>query len=50
LRKSAPIFSAPVPPSACAVITRPSAISGESLPSSSFCTAESYAAMPSIGR
>ncbi|CFW29047.1 Uncharacterised protein [Bordetella pertussis] len=49
-RKSAPIFSAPVPPRACAVSTRPSAASGESAPSSSACAPLLYPAMPSIGR
>ena len=39
LRKSAPIFSAPVPPTACAVITRPALSRGDSAPNNSFCTA-----------
>jgi hypothetical protein len=39
LRKSAPVFSAPVPPRAWVVTTRPSASSGEPSPNSSFCTA-----------
>ena len=45
-----PIFRPPVPPRACTVATRPDLTGSLSAPNTRFLTAESYAAMPSIGR
>ena len=50
LSRSAPIFRAPVPPTAWTVAILPSRTAGESAPKTSACVAASYAAMPSIGR